>query len=139
MASRKESVSWRSYTYKICDPKTIQTSAADYHYFVQGNNDHNSSTCYTIKLDFVNLLTSDENQVNERDVWVVQAAIDEKNDGLRYSVFHIDTLTFEVTSADTIHPVPKSMLILCKKHYSIFSSTLHLNLNYYKLVRIGVR
>ncbi|WP_316505413.1 hypothetical protein [Nitrosopumilus sp.] len=96
-----------SYAYKICDPKTIQTSAADYHYFVQGNNDHNSSTCYTIKLDFVNLLTSDENQVNERDVWVVQAAIDEKNDGLRYSVFHIDTLTFEVTSADTIHPDTK--------------------------------
>ena len=94
-----------SYTYKICDPKTIQTSAADYHYFVQGNNDHNSSTCYTIKLDFVNLLTSDENQINnQRDVWVVQAAIDGKrNDDLRYSVFHIDTLTFEVISADTTH------------------------------------
>ncbi|MGI9566937.1 MAG: hypothetical protein ACR2LL_08000 [Nitrosopumilus sp.] len=27
-----------SYTYKICDPKIIQTSAADYHYFVQGND-----------------------------------------------------------------------------------------------------
>ena len=93
-----------SYTYKICDPKTIQTSAADYHYFVQGHDDHNSSTCYTVKLDFVNLLTSDENQINnQRDVWIVQAAIDEKNNDLRYSVFHIDALTFEVTSVDTIH------------------------------------
>jgi len=96
-----------SYTYKICDPETIQTTAANYHYFTQGNDDHNSSTCYTIKLDFVNLLTSDENHVNERDVWVVHAAIHEKNDDLRYSVFHIDTLTFEVSSADTIHPDTK--------------------------------
>lgn len=31
-----------SYTYKICDPKTIPTSAANYHYFTQGNDDHNS-------------------------------------------------------------------------------------------------
>ena len=92
-----------SYTYKICDPKTIQTSAQNYHYFTQGNNDHNSSVCYMIKLDFVNLLTSNENQVNERDAWVVQAAIHEKNN-LRYSVFHIDTLTFEVKSTDTVHP-----------------------------------
>ncbi|WP_316504814.1 hypothetical protein [Nitrosopumilus sp.] len=98
-----------SYTYKICDPKTIPTSSANYHYFTQGNDDHNSSTCYTIKLDFVNLLTSDENQINgQRDVWVVQVAIDEKgNNILRYSVFHIDTLTFEVSSADTIHPDTK--------------------------------
>jgi len=93
-----------SYTYKICDPKTIPVSAAEYHYFTQGNNDHNSSVCYAIKLDFVNLLTSDENQINERDVWVVQAAVHEKNDSLRYSVFHINTQTFEVKSADTIHP-----------------------------------
>ena len=129
-----------SYTYKICDPKTIPTTAANYHYFVQGNDDHNSSTCYIIKLDFVNLLTSDQNHINQRDVWVVQAAIDDKvttdtnttvstfidstlipslnsspktlqkemeNNSLRYSVFHIDTLTFEVTSADTIHPDTK--------------------------------
>lgn len=80
-----------SYTYKICDPKTIQTSSQNYHYFVQGNEDHNSSVCYTIKMDFVNLLNSDENQINQRDVWIVQAAIDEKiNYDLRHSVFHID-------------------------------------------------
>ena len=97
-----------SYTYKICDPKTIQTSAQNYHYFTQGNDDHNSSTCYTIKLDFVNLLTSDENQINERDVWVVQAAIsDISNKEIRYSIFHTNTQTFEVTSADTIHPDTK--------------------------------
>jgi len=96
-----------SYTYKICDPKTIQTSAANYHYFVQGNNNHNSSVCYIIKLDFVNLLTSDENET-DRNVWVVQAAIDEKRNGnLRYSVFHIDTQTFEVKSVDIIHPDTK--------------------------------
>ncbi len=90
-----------SYTYKICDPKTIQTSSQNYHYFVQGNNDHNSNVCYTIKMDFVNLLNSDENQINQRDVWMVQAAIDEKiNDDLRHSVFHIDTETFEVKSTD---------------------------------------
>ena len=94
-----------SYTYKICDPENIQTSAQDYHYFIQGNDDHNSSMCYTVKLDFVNLLTSDENQINKRDIWVVQATIDEKNNDndLIYSVFHVDTLTFEVSSADTIH------------------------------------
>ena len=96
-----------SYTYKICDPKTIPASAQNYHYFTQGNGDHNSSTCYMIKLDFVNLLKSDENQINERDVWVVQSAIDKKNGDLRYSVFHIDTKTFEVKSADIIHPDTK--------------------------------
>ena len=52
----------------------IQTSAANYHYFIQGNENHNSSVCYMIKMDFVNLLNSDENQING-DVWVVQAAI----------------------------------------------------------------
>jgi len=113
------------YTYKICDPKTIQTTAVNYHYFVQGNEDHNSSVCYTIKLDFVNLLTSDENQINERDVWVVQAAIHEKNnDGLKYSVFHIDTLTYEVTSADTIHPDTKKYTdSLQKTLFSLFKRT----------------
>ena len=98
-----------SYTYKICDPKTIQTSAANYRYFTQGNDDHNDSVCYTIKMDFVNLLNSNENQIN-RDIWVVQAAFDDNsalNDGLRYSVFHVDTKTFEVRSDDTIHPDTK--------------------------------
>ena len=94
-----------SFTYKICDPKAIPTSAANYHYFTQGNEDHNSSICYVIKLDFVNLLNSDENQIN-RDIWVVQAAISDfpANKDIRYSVFHIDAQTFEVRSADTIHP-----------------------------------
>lgn len=94
-----------SYTYKICDPNAIQTSAANYHYFTQGNEDHNSSVCYVIKLDFVNLLNSDENQISS-NVWVVQAAISDvtTNRDVRYSVFHIDTQTFEVRSADTIHP-----------------------------------
>ena len=102
-----------SYTYKICDPDAIQTSAANYHYFTQGNEDHNSSVCYTIKMDFVNLLNSDENQIsNSGDVWVVQAAISNNNNyssnrndnDLRYSIFHVDAKTFEVRSADTIHP-----------------------------------
>ena len=95
-----------SYTYKICDPRAIQTSAANYHYFTQGNENHNSSVCYMIKMDFVNLLNSDENQINS-DVWVVQAAISDvatNRDDVRYSVFHVDAQTFEVRSADTIHP-----------------------------------
>ena len=95
-----------SYTYKICDPDAIQTSAANYHYFTQGNENHNSSVCYVIKMDFVNLLNSDENQIDS-DVWVVQAAISDaatNRDGIRYSVFHVDAQTFEVRSADTIHP-----------------------------------
>ena len=113
-----------SYTYRICDPKTIQTSASNYHYFTQGNNDHNSSTCYTIKLDFVNLLTSDENQINERNVWVVQSAVDEKND-LRYSVFYIDTLTFEISSSDTIHHLDTKKYAdsLQKTLFSLFKYT----------------
>jgi len=95
-----------SYTYKICDSDAIQTSAANYHYFTQGNENHNSSVCYMIKMDFANLLNSDENQIN-RDVWVVQAVISDvvtNGDDVRYSVFHVDTQTFEVRSADTIHP-----------------------------------
>jgi hypothetical protein len=52
-----------SYTYKICDPYAIQASAANYHYFTQGNENHNSSVCYVIKMDFANLLNSDENQI----------------------------------------------------------------------------
>ena len=115
-----------SYTYKIYDPKTMPTTASNYHYFVQGNDDHNSNACYVIKLDFVNLLTSDQNHTNERDVWVVQAAIDEKrNDDLRYSVFHIDALTFEVTSADTIHhpDAKKYANSLQKTLFSLFKYT----------------
>jgi hypothetical protein len=95
-----------SYTYKICDPDAIQTSAANYHYFTQGNENHNSSVCYIIKMDFVNLLNSDENLISG-DVWVVQAAISDvatNRDDVRYSVFHVDSQTFEVRSADTIHP-----------------------------------
>jgi len=95
-----------SYTYKICDPGAIQTSAANYHYFTQGNENHNSSVCYVIKMDFVNLLNSDENQING-DVWVVQAAISDiitNRDDVRHFVFHVDAQTFEVRSADTIHP-----------------------------------
>jgi len=95
-----------SYTYKICDPKAMQTAAANYHYFTQGNENHNSSVCYVIKMDFVNLLKSDENQINS-DVWVVQAAISNyspNRDDVRYSVFHVDADSFEVKSADTIHP-----------------------------------
>jgi len=95
-----------SYTYKICDPDAIQTSAANYHYFTQGNENHNSSVCYMIKMDFVNLLNSDENQINN-DAWVVQAAISNvaTNRGdVKYSVFHVDLQTFEVRLADTIHP-----------------------------------
>ncbi|WP_316507189.1 hypothetical protein [Nitrosopumilus sp.] len=50
-----------SYTYKICDPSAISNySAESYHYFTK-NLEHNSSLCYVIKLDFVNLLSSDEN------------------------------------------------------------------------------
>jgi len=95
-----------SYTYKICDPRAIQTSAANYHYFTQGNENHNSSVCYMIKMDFVNRLNSDENQI-DGDVWVVQTAISDvatNRDDVRYSVFHVDAQTFEVRSADTIHP-----------------------------------
>ena len=82
-----------SYTYKICDPGAMQTAAANYHYFTQGNENHNSSVCYMIKMDFVNLLNSDENQINS-DVWVVQAAISDiatNSDDVRYSVFHVDS------------------------------------------------
>jgi len=97
-----------SYTYKICDPRAIQTSAANYHYFTQGNRNHNSSVCYVIKMDFVNLLNSDKNQIN-RDVWVVQAVISNyspNRDGndVRYTIFHVDAKTLEVRSDDTIHP-----------------------------------
>ena len=94
-----------SYTYKICDPSAmIHYSAENYHYFTQ-DKEHNSSMCYLIKLDFANLLSSDENQINH-DLWVVQASISDVlgMDTVRRSVFHIDSGSFVVNSADTIHP-----------------------------------
>ncbi len=95
-----------SYTYKICDPSAILNySAESYHYFTKDLK-HNSSLCYIIKLDFVNLLNSDENQINS-DIWVVQASISDMLDtdnSIRRSVFHVDSQNFEVRSADTIHP-----------------------------------
>ena len=114
-----------SYTYKICDPNAIQTSASNYHYFIQGNENHNSSVCYMIKIDFVNLLNSDENQING-DVWVVQAVISDvaTNRDVRYSVFHVDAQTFEVNSADTIHPdTIKYADSLQKTLFSLFKYT----------------
>ena len=117
-----------SYTYKICDPKAIQTSAANYHHFTQGNENHNSSVCYMIKMDFVNLLNSNENQIDGGDVWVVQAAISDvtatnEND-IRYSVFRIDTQTFEVRLVDTIHPdTIKYADSLQKTLFSLFKYT----------------
>ncbi len=63
-----------SYTYKICDPSAMPNySAESYHYFTK-NLKHNSSLCYVIKLDFVNLFHSDENDI-EGNIWVVQASI----------------------------------------------------------------
>ena len=95
-----------SYAYKICDPSAIPNySAESYHYFTK-NLEHNSSLCYVIKLDFVNLLNSDENQINS-NIWVVQASISDVlgvENSIRRSVFHVDSDTFEVRSADTIHP-----------------------------------
>ena len=95
-----------SYTYKICDPSAIPNySAENYHYFTK-NLKHNSSLCYVIKLDFVNLLHSDENDI-EGNIWVIQASISDvldQNESIRRSVLHIDAASFEVRSADTIHP-----------------------------------
>ena len=93
-----------SYTYKICDPSAIPNYSAErYHYFTK-NLEHNSSLCYVIKLDFVNLLNSDENQINS-NIWIVQVSIsDVLDNSIRHSVFHIDSNNFEVNSADTIHP-----------------------------------
>ena len=95
-----------SYTYKICDPSAIPNYSAEiYHYFTK-NLEHNSSLCYFIKLDFVNLLNSDENDISG-NIWVVQASISDvfgTENSIRHSIFHIDSDSFEVTSADTIHP-----------------------------------
>ena len=93
-----------SYTYKICDPDAILNySAQRYHYFTK-NMEHNGSLCYTIKMDFVNLIATDQNQINGL-IWVVQAQITDDFTGeTRHSVFHVDSESFEVRSADTIHP-----------------------------------
>ena len=93
-----------SYTYRICDPSAIPNySVESYHYFTK-NLEHNSSLCYFIKLDFVNLLTSDENNISG-NIWVVQASIsDVLDNSIKRSVFHIDSDFFLIKSADTIHP-----------------------------------
>jgi len=102
----------QSYTYRICDPKAVvPASAQNYHYFVQGNNDHNQSLCYVVKLDFVNLLSSDEyddDQANDDKIWVVQAEIRNlipDTASTKRAIFHIDSGLFSVKSADSvIHP-----------------------------------
>ena len=65
-----------SYTYKICDPPAMPNySAESYHYFTK-NWEHNSSLCYVTKLDFVNLLNSDENDISG-NIWMIQTSISE--------------------------------------------------------------
>ena len=93
-----------SYTYRICDPDAILNySAESYHYFTK-NLEHNGSLCYTIQMDFVNLIPTDQNQISGL-IWVVQAQITDDSTGeTRHSVFHVDSESFEVRSADTIHP-----------------------------------
>ena len=93
-----------SYTYRICDPDAILNySAESYHYFTK-NLVHNGSLCYTIQMDFVNLIETDQNQINGL-IWVVQAQItDDFTGDTRHSLFHVDSQSFEVRSADTIHP-----------------------------------
>lgn len=52
-----------SYTYRICDPGAILNySAESYHYFTK-NLEHNGSLCYTVQMDFVNMVSTDENQI----------------------------------------------------------------------------
>ena len=95
-----------SYTYKICNLSAIPNySAESYHYFIK-NLEHNSSICYMLKLDFVNLLSSDDNNISG-NIWVVQASISDVlgiENSIRCSVFHIYADSFEVNSTDTIHP-----------------------------------
>ena len=93
-----------SYTYKICDPDAILNySAVSYHYFTK-NLEHNGSLCYTIQMDFVNLIATNQNDINGL-IWVVQAQItDDFTGDVRHSLFHVDSQSFEVRSADTIHP-----------------------------------
>ncbi len=93
-----------SYTYQICDPDAILNySAESYHYFTK-NLEHNGSLCYTIQMDFVNLIATDQNDISGY-IWVIQAQItDDFTGDTRYTVFHVDSESFEVRSADTIHP-----------------------------------
>ena len=93
-----------SYTYEICDPDAmLNYSAESYHYFTK-NLEHNSSLCYTANLNFANLISSDENNITS-DIWIVQATIIDYSSGeIRNSIFHIDADSWNVNSADTIHP-----------------------------------
>lgn len=93
-----------SYTFRICDPEAMPNySAESYHYFTKGM-EHNSSLCYVAKLDFVNLLDSDANEIN-RSIWVVQTSMnDGMSDSVRHYVLHIDSENFEVRPGNTIHP-----------------------------------
>ena len=93
-----------SYTYRICDPDAILNySAESYHYFTK-NLEHNGSLCYSVQMDFVNLIETDQNDINGL-IWVVQAQItDDFTGDIRHSLFHVDSESFEVRSADTIHP-----------------------------------
>jgi len=93
-----------SYTYRICDPDAmINYSAESYHYFTK-NLEHNGSLCYTIQMDFVNLIPTEQNQISSH-IWIVQGKIiDDFSGNTRNSVFHVDAESFEVRSADTIHP-----------------------------------
>ena len=93
-----------SFTYKICDPNSVQNySAESYHYFTK-NLEHNSSLCYTLHLHFINHVISDENQING-NTWIVEAGIIDYFSGdIRKSIFHIDANSWNVKSADTIHP-----------------------------------
>ena len=93
-----------SYTYRICDPDAILNySSESYHYFTK-NLEHNGSLCYTIQMDFVNLIATDQNQIHGL-IWVIQAQITDNFTGdTRHSVFHVDSESFEVRSADTIQP-----------------------------------
>ena len=93
-----------SYTYKICDLDAILNYSAESYHFFTKNLEHNGSLCYTIQMDFVNLVSTDENQISG-DIWIVQAAItDDFTGDMRNSVFHVNAESFEVRSADTIHP-----------------------------------
>ena len=93
-----------SYTYRICDPDAILNySAESYHYFTK-NQEYNGSLCYTLQMDFVNLIATNQNQIDGH-IWVVQAQItDDFTGDTRHSLFHVDSESFEVRSADTIHP-----------------------------------
>ena len=93
-----------SYTYRICDPDAILNYSAESYHFFTKNLEHNGSLCYTIQMDFVNLIATDQNQISGL-IWVIQAAItDDFTGDTRHSVFHVDSESFEVRSADTIHP-----------------------------------